>query len=97
MLGRTKEKIKKYTQPYIKGKNCESHCKIMPLKCQKILNTFSFVCFFDNFVSYFWQENGSLLFHLSSWTWFELIFSIFKKVFLIHVINNLLTLTVYLL
>ena len=37
------------------------------------------------------------LFHVSSWTWFELIFSIFKKVFLIHVINNLITLTVYLL
>ena len=80
MLGRTKEKIKKYTQPYIKGKkNCESHCKIMPLKYQKnffgsevwrmdifysYVNTFSFVLFFDNFVSYFWQENSSLLISL---------------------------------
>lgn len=28
------------------------------------VNTFSFVLFFDNFVSYFWQENSSLLISL---------------------------------
>lgn len=51
----------------------------MPLKYQKnffgsevwrmdifysYVNTFSFVLFFDNFVSYFWQENSSLLISL---------------------------------